>query len=74
MNLWYIHKMSSSYHNKIIIWISFSNLIIQMLTKKKNYSFLYKQYSTRLDTNWTLELAKKNQSHIITKINKFQFN
>ncbi len=46
-----IHKISSSYHNKLIIWMSFSNPIIRMLIKKIIYSLLYKQYLTRLDTN-----------------------
>jgi hypothetical protein len=69
-----IHKISSSYHNKLIIWMSFSNPIIRMLIKKIIYSLLYKQYLTRLDTNWTLlELAKKSIPYYNKNLN-FQFN
>ncbi len=47
-----IFKTSTSYHNKTIIWISFSNPKIKIVAKEKSiHLYTNNVYSTRLNTN-----------------------
>ncbi len=66
-----IFKISTSYHNKTIVWILFPNPKIRMLTKEKSTHL----YINNIQSNWTpiesiikdIKIGK-NQSHIITRI------
>jgi hypothetical protein len=66
-----LFKTLTSYHNKIIIWISFPNPKTRMFIRKKSIHL----YTKTFQLNWTLieQMIKnirigKNQSHIITRI------
>jgi hypothetical protein len=66
-----VFKISTSYHNKTIVWILFPNPKIRMLAKEKCTHL----YTNNIQSNWTpIESiikdikTDKNQSHIITRI------
>jgi hypothetical protein len=66
-----VFKISTSCHNKTIVWILFPNPKIRMLAKEKSTHL----YTNNIQSNWTPiksiikdTKTSKNQFHIITRI------